>query len=186
MIMDPKKNTQMEFFNKNTRNLFYYEGPFYIDLLTIFGNHLKIYTNSFPLAQKKLFKIYVELTQNVSYYSEEYILSKNDNRRIGMGEMQLTDHQNQYYITTKNIVKLQDANILSQRCEIINSSSKEYLKELKRELRKSSPGEKYGARIGLVSAKLISKNNIDYSIIENDRQYSLFKITAKIDKNETY
>ncbi len=183
-MVDPNK--KMEFFNKNTRNLIFYEGPFYIDLLTIFGNYLKFYTHDYPLAQKKLFKIYVELTQNVSNYSEEYILSKNENRRIGMGEMKLTDHQSQYYITTKNIVKLRDANILSQRCEIINSSSKEHLKELKRELRKSSPGEKFGARIGIVSAKLISNNNIDYNIIENDREYSIFKITAKINKNETY
>ena len=52
--------------NHNNLSFISYEGPFFIDLLTMMGNYLKLYTFDHPVAQKKLFKIYVELAQNVS------------------------------------------------------------------------------------------------------------------------
>ena len=165
-------------------HLLFYEGPFFIDLLTIFGNYLKLYTNKYPVSQKKLFKIYVELVQNVANYAEETFHLQNEDREIGIGEFYLSDRKTHYRFTTKNIVKARDAKTLSQRCEIINNSGYDQLKELKRELRKTSPGVKYGARIGLVHAKLISGNNLEYTTIEKNRDVSIFKITAKVDKYE--
>jgi len=175
--------------NRETRkvyqsHLLFYEGPFFIDLLTIFGNYLKLYTNKYPVSQKKLFKIYVELVQNVANYAEETYHLQNEDREIGVGEFYLTDRETHYRLTTKNVVKAKDARVLSQRCEIINNSDFYQLKELKRELRKTSPGVKFGARIGLVHAKLISENNLEYTTIEQNRNVSIFKITAKVDKYE--
>ncbi|MGM0496859.1 MAG: SiaB family protein kinase [Bacteroidota bacterium] len=166
----------------NQNHLLFYEGPFFIDLLTIFGNYLKLYTNKYSVAQKKLFKIYVELVQNVANYAEESYHLQNEDRHVGIGEFFLSEKETHYRFTTKNIVKARDAKILSQRCDIINNSDYEQLKELKRELRKTSPGAKYGARIGLVHAKIISGNNLDYVTIEKNRYRSIFKITAKVDK----
>jgi len=150
----------------------------------MFGNYLKLYTTEYPTSQKKLFKIYVELAQNVANYAEDAYVLKNENRHVGIGELFLSDKDHYYRFTTKNIVKARDAKVLSQRCEIINNSDYEELKELKRELRRSSPGAKFGARIGLVHAKILSGNNLEYSIIERNREYSIFKITAKVDKYE--
>jgi len=172
--------------NQNAVNLFSYEGPFFIDLLTMFGNYMKMYTQHNLFLQKKLFKIYVEMAQNVSFYSEEYYTLKNENRRIGIGELNLQDVNDQYRFTTKNMVKAKDANILTERCEIINNSNIEELKELKGELRKSSPGYKFGARIGLVQAKIISNNNLEYNIIEKNRELSIFKLTVKINSDEKH
>ncbi|MFP4620654.1 MAG: SiaB family protein kinase [Bacteroidales bacterium] len=166
------------------RSLIAYEGPFFIDLLTIFGNYLKIMTENNSLIQKKLFKIYVELSQNVAYYAEEYITIESESKRIGIGELRITEDLDQFQLMTKNLVKIKDANLLSQRCDIINNSSLEELKGLKRELRKSSESNKLGARIGLVQARLISNNHLDFDIIEKDRYYSYFKLTIKFDKNE--
>jgi len=173
-----------ELHTNKQNHLLFYEGPFFIDLLTMMGNYLKLYTNNYPVTQKKLFKIYVELAQNVANYAEETFLLQNENRRIGMGELYLSDKESHYRFTTKNVVKTRDAKILSQRCEIINNSNYEQLRELKRELRQTSPGVKYGARIGLVHAKLLSKNNLEYTTIAKDRHFSIFKITAKVDKYE--
>lgn len=172
--------------NQNNLNLISYEGPFFIDLLTLMGNYLKLYTFDDPVAQKKLFKIYVELAQNVSNYAENKYILKNEKREVGVGSLHLCDKNQQYRFTTQNVVKKEDAKVLSQRCEIINTSDYHELKELKRELRKSAPSSKYGARIGLIHAKLLSNNNLDYSVIEKDKDYSVFKITAKVDKNEKH
>jgi hypothetical protein len=176
MYKEPQPNMQ--------NHLLFYEGPFFIDLLTMMGNYLKLYTKNYPVTQKKLFKIYVELAQNVSNYAEETFLLSNENKRIGIGELYLSDKETHYRFTTKNVVKARDAKILSQRCEIINNSNEQQLRELKRELRKTSPGAKYGARIGLVHAKLLSQNNLEYTTIAKDRHLSIFKITAKVDKHE--
>jgi hypothetical protein len=87
---------------------------------------------------------------------------------------------------TKNLVKVRDANVLSQRCDIINNSALNDLKGLKRELRKSSESNKLGARIGLVQARLISNNPLDFQLIEKNRYYSYFKLMVKFNKNEQY
>lgn len=172
-------NTQLL---ETEQRLIAYEGPFFIDLLTIFGNYLKIMTEDDPLIQKKLFKIYVELSQNVAYYAEEYLTLESEAKTIGIGELRVTRDLDQYQLITKNLVKIKDANVLSQRCDIINNSSIEDLKDLKRELRKSSESNKLGARIGLVQARLISNNHLDFDIIEKNRNYSYFKLTIKFDK----
>lgn len=168
------------------QSLIAYEGPFFIDLLTIFGNYLKIMTENNTLIQKKLFKIYVELSQNVAYYAEEFINLENESKRIGIGELRVTEDPAQYQLMTKNLVKVRDANVLSQRCDIINNSALNDLKGLKRELRKSSESNKLGARIGLVQARLISNNPLEFQLIEKNRYYSYFKLMVKFDKNEQH
>ena len=164
--------------------LFTYEGPFFIDLLTMFGNYLKMMTSTYPVIQKKLFRIYVELSQNVANYAEEYIKLEHEHKKIGIGELRIAEDKNGFLLTTKNLVKVKDANVLSQRCEIINNASPEHLKDLKRELRKSSTGYKLGARIGLVQARLISSNSLDYNILEKNKDFSYFKLTVKFNKHE--
>lgn len=168
------------------QSLIAYEGPFFIDLLTIFGNYLKIMTENNTLIQKKLFKIYVELSQNVAYYAEEYINVENESKKVGIGELRITEESDQYQLMTKNLVKIRDAKVLSQRCDIINNSALDDLKGLKRELRKNSESNKLGARIGLVQARLISNNPLDFDFIEKNRYYSYFKLMVKFDKNEQY
>jgi len=163
--------------------LFAYEGPFYIDTLTLLGQHLKTLTSGNPHMQKKLFRVYVELTQNVANYAEQFIKNGSSEKPIGIGEVWVKQNINQYCLTTKNLVRQKDANILSQRCEIINTAKPENLRDLKRELRKSSSDQKLGARIGLVQARLISDNPLHYTILEENRYYSYFKLTVKFSKN---
>jgi len=163
--------------------LFAYEGPFFIDMLTTLGHHLKTLTLNNAFIQKKLFRVYIELTQNVANYAERYIHTQNKVKRIGIGEVWVKEDENQYYLTTRNLVQQKDANILSQRCEIINNTDFRDLRALKRELRKSSADHKLGARIGLVQARLISNNPLDYIILQENRNYSYFKLTVKFSKN---
>ncbi|MBS3807092.1 MAG: SiaB family protein kinase [Bacteroidales bacterium] len=163
--------------------LFAYEGPFFIDMLTLLGQHLKTLTLKNTSMQKKLFRVYIELAQNVAKYAEQYVQPGNKEKRVGIGEVWVKEDKNQYSLTTRNLVQQKDANILSQRCEIINNTDFHDLRDLKRELRKSSTDHKLGARIGLVQARLISDNPLHYTILEENRDYSYFKLTVKFSKN---
>jgi hypothetical protein len=106
----------------------------------------------------------------------------NNVQRIGVGELYLKEMENSYSFTTTNQVKKTDANILSERCELVNASDQIKLRELKREQRINSPGEKFGARIGLIQAVMLSGNKLDYKVEEIDDKYSYFSLTVTIDK----
>jgi len=107
----------------------------------------------------------------------------NNGSRIGIGELNLKEFESHFTFTTKNLVKRSDSDILIQRCNTINSSSIGDLRQLKREQRLNSPGEKFGARIGLIQAVMLSQNKINYQYEEVDKDFAYLSITVKIDKN---
>ena len=151
------------------------KGPFYIELISVFGTNIRN-------ARKKLFKIFIELSQNVSNYSEDFHMVNNV-QRIGVGELTLKETDTSYVFTTRNQVKDKDASILAERCELVNASDQLKLRELKREQRLNSPGEKFGARIGLIQAVMLSKNKLEYHINQINEKFSYFSLTVKVDKN---
>ncbi len=165
----------------SVKSILAYKGPFYIELISVFGTNIRNLNDVYGNARKKLFKIFIELSQNVSNYSENYHMV-NNMQRIGVGELFLKESDSKFYFSTKNQVKKSDANILAERCEIVNASDYNRLRDLKREQRLNSPGEKFGARIGLIQAVMLSKNKLEYSIEEIDTNFSHFTLTVKIDK----
>jgi len=163
------------------KTIFAYEGPFFIELLAVFGNSIKSITKHYPNSKSKLFKIFIELSQNVANYSEDIHKFKNGNK-IGIGKLLLIEKNDAFYFTTKNLVLNNHSKILAERCNFINNSDKKNLRKLKREQRLSAPGEKYGARIGLIHAVILSKNSLDYSVENFNAEKSFFTITTKIEK----
>jgi hypothetical protein len=147
----------------------------------VFGTNIKEFTKEYNNTRKKLFRIFIELSQNVSNYSENYHIVNNV-QRIGVGELTLKDLDTAYLFTTKNQVKKTDAEILAERCELVNASDQIKLRELKREQRLNSPGEKFGARIGLIQAVMLSNNTLEYQIDKINEDFSYFSLTVKIDK----
>lgn len=166
----------------SVKSILAYKGPFYIELISVFGTNIRNFNDVYGNARKKLFKIFIELSQNVSNYSENYHMVNNI-QRIGVGELKLKESDSKYYFSTRNQVKKTDAAILAERCELVNASDYNRLRELKREQRLNSPGEKFGARIGLIQAVMLSKNKLDYTIEDLDKDFSHFTLTVKIDKH---
>ena len=164
-----------------SKTLLSYRGPFYIELISVFGMNIRNFNDGYINARKKLFKIFIELSQNVSNYSEDFHMVNNV-QRIGIGELYLKELEKSYCFTTRNQVKITDANILAERCEIVNASNQIKLRELKREQRINSPGEKFGARIGLIQAVMLSRNKLDYKVEEINKNFSYFSLTVTIDK----
>ncbi len=164
-----------------SKTILSYKGPFYIELISVFGTNIRNFNDIYGNARKKLFKIFIELSQNVSNYSENFHMVNNV-QRIGVGELFLKELDTAYCFTTINQVKKTDAEILAERCEIVNASDQMKLRELKREQRLNSPGEKFGARIGLIQAVMLSKNQLEYKVENINESFSYFSLTVKIDK----
>lgn len=158
-----------------------FQGPFFIEILSILGLQIKRNCQQFKSARSKLFKLFIELSQNVAHYSEDRFNLHNQ-QSIGIGKLSLIETQETFAFSTQNLVSNSDAIILYERCKLLNQSSEEELRELKREMRQLEPSIKYGARIGLIQAVLLSNNPLKFSIKKISKQHSLFSITITIDK----
>ncbi len=176
-----RKNIILDYPELKEKVLFNYTGPINIDMLVVIGNNIKKLTYHLKNTSRRLYKIYIELAQNVAAYSAESLLI--DNQKIGVGTIILEEQQKYYTFTTRNRVLKHDAVTLMQRCAVINSLDLKGLRHLKREKRLHSDKLKLSAHIGLIHAALLSGNPIYFKVFPLDKEYSYFTIKVKIDKS---
>ena len=169
-------------YDKKLNTVISYEGPFFIHILTVFSKYIKILTRDYPEASKKIYKIFFELAQNITYYSAE-VNEINQDNRTGVGMFCLNEDSKFYIFTTKNKVLKEHGVILKNRCNYINSLNSKDLRDLKREQRVMSQGEKLGAHIGLMQSALISSYALFVDIEKVDKEFSYYTLSVTIDKN---
>ena len=159
-----------------------YKGPFSGLILKDIGEYIAENLESNQQASKKLFKIFIELAQNISYYSAEKnrIGTKITKHRVGsvvIGEL-----DTHYFMTTGNLVSNRSIEILSEKCDFINSLQREDLRKYKREQRNLDTSEFGGANIGLITVALTSNNPLEVMVSEVDESHSFFSLTVYINK----
>jgi len=158
-----------------------YKGPIDEKILQAIGAHIESILSGHPKAGKKIFKIFIELAQNISYYSAEKSIYK-ESKEIGSGMILIGETEESYTFVTGNLVKNEDIFSIIDKSEIINSLDREELREYKREQRKLPHGPKGGAHIGLIQVALTSDNPLDIEVTPIDDDHSFFSIAVKIDK----
>ncbi len=156
-----------------------YKGPFDKQVLTVIGNYIRTIIGNSSQSSKKIFKIFIELAQNISYYSSNK--SKTDNN-VGLGILVIRENEGKYFLHAGNEVKSEDVFPILDKCEVINSLNREELREYKREQRNLPRGVKGGAHIGLIQVALTSANPLDIKITPTDEECSFFSVTVKVDK----
>ncbi|OQX98786.1 MAG: hypothetical protein B6I20_10650 [Bacteroidetes bacterium 4572_117] len=172
----------LDFYGSLDENtLLSYKGPIDTRILQVIGSYLEGLLKESPKAGRKVFKIFIELAQNISYYSAEKSIIRN-NEEIGTGMVLISDSINHYIFVTGNLVKNDDIVTIIEKSEIINSLNREELREYKREQRKLPVGQKGGAHIGLIQVALTSAHPLDIEVNPIDDDYSFFSIAVKIDK----
>ncbi len=161
-----------------------YKGPFTNNILATLGNYIKYVFAENPKASKKLFGIFIELCQNISFYSAEknHFYQQNNNSNSGIGTLVIAEYDDYYALSTGNIVKNIDVIPIIEKCELINSLDRQGLRKYKREQRNLPPGERGGAHIGLIQIALTSANPLDFEVTIIDDEYSFFAITVKVEK----
>lgn len=158
-----------------------YQGPITVNLVSFLGNYIKSFINYDTKVLVKLFKIYIELTQNVSYYSAETKQVKNG-VNCGVGWFTLQEFDDSFRITTSNRIMASDGDKLISYCNEINMLNDEELRELKRKTRAQAMVRDIGAHIGLIQTSITSGNKIDYSIEPVNKTQSRFTISTNINK----
>lgn len=126
---------------------------------------------------KKVFAIFMELSQNVLYYSKEENYFGEQKDKVGTIVIVKTDTH--YQLITGNLVYAEAVPLLKEKCEIVNSLDREELREYKRRLRNAPPEtESKGAGIGLVQAALTSSNPLEIQIQELSNGYAFFVLSV--------
>ncbi len=177
------ENTSLNNVGANVvQEVFVYEGPVSMATLLEYGSLIRRYVEQ-KILSNKLFRIFIEIAQNVAHYSEEFIID--NDKRIGVGKVSLFEAEEYFELQSSNLVKKEDAHILCERCNMINSSDNSELRSIKRYIRSDTAVTRIGARIGLVQIALTAESKVDCVIEDAGHDISKFSISIKTRKNNT-
>ncbi len=166
------------------KSLMIYKGAFTVNLISILGNQIRLLPEiDFRIVQK-IFRIFMELTQNVSYYSAEVVNVKSG-VSCGCGWVSVQDFDDYMKVTTGNRILPAHSEKLIQYCNEINSFDNEQLRKLKRDIRSQALERDTGAQIGLIQTSIISGNKLDIQIVSDQQQNDYFIISATTGKEST-
>jgi hypothetical protein len=134
---------------------------------------------------KKMFSIFIEMAQNIAYYSAERILLDNHPTDAGAGIIVITENNKTYTITSGNLVDKESIPGIIKHCETINNMDKEALKRFyKKQIRSSREKGKKGGGIGLIDIVRKSGNPIYYNVTPIDDTNSFLVLSVKIQEEK--
>jgi len=125
-----------------------------------------------------IFTVFIELSQNMMNYSK----NKDTDEFKSEGLILVGKNENSnYYIHSQNIITLQDKDKIEEKLNTIKTSSKDEIKKIYRELRRSGRNTHgKGGGIGFYEiAKRCSEIDYDFKPINEDRYYFHFKATIE-------
>lgn len=161
-----------------------YKGPITDILLAEFSRDIRKKLQEDPKTGKKVFAIFMELAQNVLFYSKEVNHFGNRDR---VGTLVIVSTPEYYKLITGNLVFKKDIPKLEQKCDIINSLDREALRDYKRKLRNDPKGEESkGAGIGLVQVALTSGNRLEIKTKELEGDHAFYVIFVSVKKESEH
>ena len=160
-----------------------YQGPFNIQIISGMARFLSELTIATHSDRKKIYRVFIELTQNVALYSYDRVSLLNDSG-VGKGQIYFLINEDEFKCITINRILREHAGVLINNCKEINATPPDELRVKKRELYRLSNVKDTGAHIGLIMIFLYSEHLLNMEIIEEDNNITYFKIEATINKNK--
>ena len=155
-----------------------YRGPLNDVLLSEFGHGIRTNSSIPPKVSKKIFTVFMELAQNVLYYSQEI---NHFGEREPIGALIVLKNNDFYQILTNNLIQSKTIHNLENKCLMVNTLKRSALRDYKRELRNAPKEvESKGAGIGMVQAALVSQNPLEFDFKELDEDFAYYTIMAKV------
>ncbi len=166
---------------QDKRILISYKGPVTPVIMAEISRDIQDKLAENPKASRKVFSVFIELAQNILYYSVEKI--QYAGRLDSVGMLQIIEMDDYFVFLCGNTVMKKDVAQLVNNCKTINSLNREELRKLKRYQRKQPQSEtSKGAGIGLVQVAILSDNPLEIQIHEVDDDQSFFTLSVNINK----
>lgn len=163
--------------------LMFFQGPVTVNLISCLGNYIQSFLPLDGKILQRIFRVFVELTQNMSFYSADIQEGKTGSC-CGSGWFSIQDQEDHYRITTGNMIKVADGPKLEAFCGEINSLDQEALRKLKRDIRSNAMMRDVNAQIGLIQVGIIISSPLEYQITKIDRLHSFFVVSASVSKSQ--
>jgi len=158
-----------------------YKGPFLEDILSKLSEIIRETFTGDPVLSRKLLAVFIEMAQNVYFYSSEAI--EVGEKSFGIGSVMVVSNEKSYTFRTGNYVPLDYVEELAASCQLVNSLDREGLRQLKRDVRTTKPGERSkGAGIGLIQIALTAAQPIEYEYTQVDEKNAFFSLGININK----
>lgn len=159
-----------------------YKGPVTDHLISEISRDIRGQFSEKPKAAKKMFSAFIELAQNIHYYSAEKAQFCDNQESIG--SIVIAEKENAFYLSCGNLIENEGLDKISHKCERINTLDREGLREFKREERnKRKDEDRKGAGIGLIQVALLSSNPINLESSQINDKFSFFSLTVKINQD---
>ncbi len=160
-----------------------YKGPWDEHIVFTMGNYIKLLVKDDPVVTKRIFKIFMELAQNVSLYSAEYN-EFDKSKRVGIGSILVIESQDTYHFFSGNVVKNPDIIPIIDKTDVINALDREQLRNFKRKQRNLPRSEFGGANIGLIQVALTADNPLNIKLTPLNEEESFFSLGVEIKKQK--
>ncbi len=166
---------------KDPDSLVSYKGPITPSVIATISDHLRKKVDISEKITRRLFSVFIELAQNMQYYSSEVIHYANEEERIGW--IQLFEKSDRYELKCGNALEQDKVHKLAEHCKIINQLNKDGLRKLKRDRRKTKLDKsKKGAGIGLVQVAILAGNPLEVNTLNLGKQFSCIVLKITINK----
>ncbi len=176
-------NGSMDFFdsmiNENVQISF--TGIFDSQVLSVIAKNIEFSLSENPVVNKKMFKIFIELAQNISYYSSEQYNTP-DGNTCGYGTLTIQEYEDHFVFATGNLSTRSSITPVVNKIDTINNLSREDLREFKRAQRNLPPSIKGGGNIGLIQVALTADNPFNYKHIDVESDLVFYIVAVKINK----
>jgi hypothetical protein len=168
------------------QTLLAFQGVVSQDLLSRLASSLKRKSSQEdPNIGRKIFAIFIELSQNVSLHSIEKSYSIKEDKPIGVGYLLVSEADDHFLISSSNLIENSILDHVMERCQYINSLDDDELKDYYKEQRRAPQRpDKPGANIGLIDMVRKSNNPLigeAYPHPDYPSQ-SFLTITVRLDK----
>ncbi|MBN2669641.1 MAG: SiaB family protein kinase [Bacteroidales bacterium] len=131
--------------------------------------------------QRKVFHVMVECLQNISKHAEEVDLGRVHKEKRGV--FLIHKNQNQYGVTTGNVIARDKVQELKNSLDLINSLDKDGLKKLhKEQIKNGTLSDKQGAGLGFIDIAKKTGNPLEYYFLDIDDNASFFILTSRIER----
>ena len=132
--------------------------------------------------QKKVFHVMVECLQNISKHADNF--GSEDFLFAGRGIFMVSKGEEEYNVTTGNVIENSKIDELSRILDQINSLDKEGLKMLyKNQMKEGRLSEKGGAGLGFIDIARKTGRKLEYHFLPIDNESHFFILTSTIDRN---
>lgn len=132
--------------------------------------------------QKKVFHVMVECLQNLGKHADN--MDAEEGVKDGRGVFLLCKNDEEYTITTGNVLLKNRVPKMTEVLDKINSLDKDGLKQLyKQQIKEGRLSNKGGAGLGFIDIAKKTGNKLHYNFITINDEFSFFVLTSTITRN---